>query len=201
MNAHVWPDGSAIGNKMLAKLHKGDRMVVFGNFAAKSARSDWSMRVRGTVVPEESGVFQLALAQAGRARLLIDGDVVIDGFSNPPPKGGSDFFGQASQDQTADFTFERGVPVEMVCFSMVVTGMIPIMALVRKTSLAARRSWMVRSFSWRGIWREGASSLSRSRVIPGRQMRWGPMMCWGVRWCAGEPAGVPGSPLMCRGAR
>ena len=30
MNAHVWPDGSAIGNKMLAKLHKGDRMVVFG---------------------------------------------------------------------------------------------------------------------------------------------------------------------------
>ena len=103
-------DGEVVEESELSGL----RMVVFGNFAAKSARSDWSMRVRGTVVPEESGVFQLALAQAGRARLLIDGDVVIDGFSNPPPKGGSDFFGQASQDQTADFTFERGVPVEMV---------------------------------------------------------------------------------------
>jgi hypothetical protein len=30
MNAHVWPDGSAIGNAMLRKLHKGDRIVVFG---------------------------------------------------------------------------------------------------------------------------------------------------------------------------
>jgi hypothetical protein len=30
MNAHVWPDGSAIGNAMLKRLHKGDRIVVFG---------------------------------------------------------------------------------------------------------------------------------------------------------------------------
>jgi hypothetical protein len=30
LNAHVWPDGSAVGNRMLAKLHKGDRVVVFG---------------------------------------------------------------------------------------------------------------------------------------------------------------------------
>ena len=30
MNAHVWPDGSAIGNTMLKRLHKGDRIVVFG---------------------------------------------------------------------------------------------------------------------------------------------------------------------------
>jgi hypothetical protein len=30
MNAHVWPDGSAIGNVMLKRLHKGDRIVVFG---------------------------------------------------------------------------------------------------------------------------------------------------------------------------
>lgn len=30
LNAHVWPDGSAVGNRMLAKLHKGDRVVVYG---------------------------------------------------------------------------------------------------------------------------------------------------------------------------
>ena len=28
LNAHVWPDGSAVGNRMLAKLHEGDRIVV-----------------------------------------------------------------------------------------------------------------------------------------------------------------------------
>jgi hypothetical protein len=30
LNAHTWPDGSALGNKLLAGLHKGDRIVVKG---------------------------------------------------------------------------------------------------------------------------------------------------------------------------
>jgi hypothetical protein len=32
LNAHVWPDGSAVGNRMLANLHKGDRVTVFGKY-------------------------------------------------------------------------------------------------------------------------------------------------------------------------
>ena len=30
MNAHVWPDGSAVGNRMLKNLKIGNRIVVFG---------------------------------------------------------------------------------------------------------------------------------------------------------------------------
>lgn len=30
LNAHVWPDGSAVGDRMLARLHRGDRIVVHG---------------------------------------------------------------------------------------------------------------------------------------------------------------------------
>jgi hypothetical protein len=30
LNAHTWPDGSALGNKLLAKLQKGDPIVVHG---------------------------------------------------------------------------------------------------------------------------------------------------------------------------
>ncbi|MGH8941060.1 MAG: class F sortase, partial [Actinomycetes bacterium] len=30
LNAHVWPDGSAVGNRLLASLHRGDRIVVRG---------------------------------------------------------------------------------------------------------------------------------------------------------------------------
>ena len=48
---------------------------------------DWSMRVTGTVVPEEDGPFQLALAQAGRARVFVDGALVLDGFSDPAAGG------------------------------------------------------------------------------------------------------------------
>ena len=72
------------------------------------------MRVSGTVVPEETGIFQLALAQAGLARLLVNDEVVLDGFTNRPPPGGNDFFGQASQDLVADVHFEKDVPVDMV---------------------------------------------------------------------------------------
>ena len=75
---------------------------------------EWSMRVVGTVVPEENGLFQLALAQAGLARVLVNGELVLDGFTNRPPPGGSDFWGQASQDLVADVGFEKGVPAELV---------------------------------------------------------------------------------------
>ena len=30
LNAHTWPDGSALGNRLLAHLHRGDRIVVHG---------------------------------------------------------------------------------------------------------------------------------------------------------------------------
>ena len=72
------------------------------------------MRVVGTVVPEENGIFQLALAQAGLARLFINGELVLDGFTNRPPPGGSEFCGQASQDLVADVRLEKGVPVKLV---------------------------------------------------------------------------------------
>jgi beta-glucosidase len=90
------------------------RMLAIGGLETETPSGQWSMRVVGTVIPEESGSLQLALAQAGKARLTIDGVVVLDGFANPAPPGGSEFFGQASQDLLADVTFERGVPAEFV---------------------------------------------------------------------------------------
>jgi hypothetical protein len=33
LNAHTWPDGSALGNRLLAGLHGGDRIVVQGDEA------------------------------------------------------------------------------------------------------------------------------------------------------------------------
>lgn len=39
LNAHTWPDGSALGNRLLAELDRGDRIVVHG------ARSELCYRV------------------------------------------------------------------------------------------------------------------------------------------------------------
>ncbi len=89
------------------------RMMKLG-LGFRPTTGEWSMRVTGTVIPEETGVFQLALAQAGLARLLVNDEVVLDGFTNHPAPGGRDFFGQASQDLVTDILFEEGVPAEFV---------------------------------------------------------------------------------------
>ncbi len=90
------------------------RMVEPRGLGLTADVDEWSMRVVGTVVPEESGLFQLALAQAGLTRLLINGEIVLDGFTNRPPPGGSDFWGQASDDLVADVAFDKGVAAEFV---------------------------------------------------------------------------------------
>ena len=88
--------------------------VVSGMGPPAATDGDFSCRVRGVVVPDEDGVFELALGQAGRARLTVDGTVVIDGFDDPPPPGGTDFFGMASQDKVAEVRLTAGTPIEMV---------------------------------------------------------------------------------------
>jgi beta-glucosidase len=87
-------------------------------FVARSLGQDWpaedySVRVRGTVVPSQSGAYQLALAQAGRARLRVEGELLLDGFAEPMPEGGTDFFGRISKDATAVLELTEGVPVAL----------------------------------------------------------------------------------------
>ncbi len=101
--------GPVTETQQLAEL----RMMKIG-LSFEPSVGDWSMRVSGTVVPEETGIFQLALAQAGLARLLVNDEIVLDGFTNRPSPGGTEFFGQASQDIVADVHFEKDVPVDMV---------------------------------------------------------------------------------------
>jgi beta-glucosidase len=74
-----------------------------------------SARAQGTVVPTQSGTFQLGLSQTGGyARVYLDGTLLLDGMNDPPPSGGRDFFGFASQDLLADVHLERDVPVQVV---------------------------------------------------------------------------------------
>ncbi len=99
-------------------VHRGTleelRVLVYNPGAQGYPEGDWSMRMRGTVVPTESGLFELALAQSGRARVLMDGKLVLDGFDNPPPPGGSDFFGFASQELAGTVELVAGSPIEVV---------------------------------------------------------------------------------------
>jgi beta-glucosidase len=102
--------GEPVGTRRLDEL----RVFVFRGHVPGYPEGQWSMRVRGTIVPEEDGPFELALAQSGQARVFVDGTPVLDGFTTPPPAGGRDFFGAASQELIAPVRLAQGVPAEIV---------------------------------------------------------------------------------------
>jgi len=73
----------------------------------------FSFTARGILRPLATGRHRLALVQAGRARVLFDGQVVLDGVTDPPPPG-TGLFGLGSQELTVDLELVAGQDVEVV---------------------------------------------------------------------------------------
>ena len=72
---------------------------------------DFSVRVRATLVPPESGGWTLSIVQAGRARLSLDGEVLLDNWD---PQGRSDaFFGFGSDELSATVELVAGQSYEL----------------------------------------------------------------------------------------
>jgi beta-glucosidase len=68
--------------------------------------NEFSMRLTGTISVPESGEWTFGLVQVGRARLLIDGEVVVDNWN---PTGRSEaFMGFASAEVTATIDLVAG---------------------------------------------------------------------------------------------
>ena len=78
-----------------------------------AAGREFSARLLGTLTAEESGPWELSLAQSGAARLLVDGAVVIDGATRPLPPGPS-FFGTGSEEVRVELDLVAGRSVEIV---------------------------------------------------------------------------------------
>jgi len=70
--------------------------------------SEFSLRVTGTVVATEDGRWTFTLVQVGRARLLIDGDVVVDNWQ---PTGRTEaFMGYGSEQASGEIELRAGEP-------------------------------------------------------------------------------------------
>jgi beta-glucosidase len=71
----------------------------------------FSIRARADLLPDITGTWTLALASAGRSRLLLDGVEVID---NLEPERGKSFFGRGSTEVTATVELTAGTSYELV---------------------------------------------------------------------------------------
>lgn len=72
---------------------------------------DFSVRACASFTPDASGAWQLALANTGTARLLVDGDVVVD---NAEPSRGTTFFGYGSTVEESEMVLEAGRSYELL---------------------------------------------------------------------------------------
>ena len=68
---------------------------------------------RAEFTPGETGTHTITLRQAGRARLLVGGEVVLDGFEDPPPRSEA-MIGLVSEEISAQVPLTAGEPVELV---------------------------------------------------------------------------------------
>ncbi len=88
------------------------RHFLLGRFSAE-VPEEFSLRATGRFTPDETGAHTFTLSQAGRARVLVDGEVVLDGFDDPPPHG-KEFFGLGSEEVEAAVELTAGEPVDVV---------------------------------------------------------------------------------------
>lgn len=92
-----------------ALVEPGDRgWFTFTGPFTPEVPEEFSMRITGTLVAPESGAWTFGLVQVGRAKLAIDGEVVVDNWQ---PSGRSDaFMGFGSAEVTATIDLVAGEP-------------------------------------------------------------------------------------------
>ena len=100
--------GPVVGN---ATVRDG-RILHFDRVPGVVDLRSFSFRATTTFTPVVDGDHALTLVQAGRARLLVDGQVVVDGIAQPMPPG-EEFFAMGSTEADAVVTMVAGRPVDV----------------------------------------------------------------------------------------
>jgi beta-glucosidase len=106
--------GTELDGEPAGRAHRPDGLLIF--FGAPAAGLDpdsFSFRARARFTPAESGAHAVTIAQAGSARVLVDGTEIVEGFTSPPPLG-DELIGMASEEIAGTIELEAGREVEVV---------------------------------------------------------------------------------------
>ncbi len=87
------------------------QLVSFG--PPQGVGDDFSVRAVASFTPDRSGPHVFTLVQAGRARVTVDDQIVVDGIADPLPRGRS-FMGFGSKEGSGAVDLEEGRTVEVV---------------------------------------------------------------------------------------
>jgi beta-glucosidase len=100
------------GEPVHARVSRTLERTFFGPFHPDVDPQRFSARFRGTFTPDRAGAHVFALTSAGRSRMFVDGELVIDNWTDPQP--GEAWFGRGSREETADVELAAGESAELV---------------------------------------------------------------------------------------
>jgi len=112
LDVEFFPNLERSGAPTTTRTKCGSQLLYFGPPSSDFKPGSFSFRASGSYLPTESGLHTLTLMQAGRARIFVDGECVLDGVSDPPPPG-DDFFSMVSQEMATSVRFEEGHSVQL----------------------------------------------------------------------------------------
>ena len=107
-------DGDASNNTELTRVHRPDgRIMLVARNDPGVPTSSYHFNATGIITVETSGQYVVSLVEVSPCRLLLDGQMVVDGASTIPARGQS-FFGMGSVELTAIVDLVAGQPHELV---------------------------------------------------------------------------------------
>jgi beta-glucosidase len=95
------------------RVSPDSHLLFFGEPAPDIPAEMFSFRATGRFTPLDAGPHTFTLVQAGRARVLVDGEVLLDGMSDPAPPG-QELSGLGSEEIAATVELIAGRPCELV---------------------------------------------------------------------------------------
>jgi beta-glucosidase len=107
------PDSFSFSDDIVKSVHLTEtHMFIFGSPPAGISEK-WLLRLRGNLVPRaESGKFEFGLTAAGRAKLFVDGKLVIDNWTMQ--RRGVSFFNTGTVEERGIVELEAGKAHEIV---------------------------------------------------------------------------------------
>jgi beta-glucosidase len=108
---HLYRGHDLVGPPVETRVHPNSDIWFLGS-PSRALPAGYSFRATGRFVPPTSGRWLVSLAQAGSSRLLLGGEVVLDGTGGLPP--GPAFLGTGSDEIRTTVELVAGRPVELV---------------------------------------------------------------------------------------
>ena len=111
LRVEYWNGHEPSGAPLLSGESREASFTWFGKFAQEIDPRAFSVRVSGALAPRESGDHEFALVSAGKSRLFVGGELVVDNWTEQAP--GDAFFNLGSAEKRGTRRLEAGRKVDV----------------------------------------------------------------------------------------